>query len=279
MSATHEHCEVIYREQIRDDLIYLRCHAPNIAANAIPGQFVHIRAGAGEIPILRRPYSLYDADQDTIDLLIAVVGRGSAAIAAAEVGNSLDIIGPLGNGFPAKPPNVPVSIIAGGVGIAPLHFLWRRWTALDCQSNLILGATTKAAIPLPKDSPLWQTAQIATDDGSYGFAGTVVDQFEKSIGGNNQVFGSKNLVYICGSVPMIHALMPVLTLHRISGMVSIEQIMGCGVGACQGCAVPSADGATTRYKLTCLDGPVFNLDDINLEQLTNLSSKKVLDEL
>ena len=166
MSVAFEHCEVIYREQIRDDLIYMRCQAPTIASDAIPGQFVHIRAGSGELPILRRPFSLYDAEQDTIDLLVAVVGRGSATIAATKVGNSLDVIGPLGNGFPPKPPNAPVTMIAGGVGIAPLHFLWRRWTALDCQPNFLLGATTKTAIPLPKDSPLWKIAQISTDDGS-----------------------------------------------------------------------------------------------------------------
>ena len=86
MSPIIQQCEVTYREQIRDDLVLLRCYAPGISQTAIPGQFVHVRAGSGNLTILRRPYSLFDANGETVDILVAVEGRGSAIIAASPVG-------------------------------------------------------------------------------------------------------------------------------------------------------------------------------------------------
>lgn len=266
-----EQCNVVDREQIHKDLIYLRCHAPAIARDALPGQFVHIRAGSGNLPILRRPYSIFDADSDHIDLLVAIVGRGSTLIADTPVGETIDMMGPLGNGFPAKPPEFPVIMIAGGVGVAPLHFLWNRWRSLGFRGEFLLGAAAKDDIPLPKNSPLRDSADIATEDGSLGFHGTVVEQFEDLFVRNNHAFKTNGMVYVCGPVPMIRALMPVLSLHRLHGLVSIEQTMGCGVGACQGCAVAKSHGNSSEYLLTCLDGPVFRFEDIDLDYLTDHS--------
>jgi len=263
-----EQCEVIHREQIQEDIIFQRLYAPVISKNAIPGQFVHIRASSGELPILRRPYSLFDVGKDSIDLLVAVVGRGSALIASTPVGKTLDILGPLGNGFPEQPGKVSPIFIAGGVGVAPLHFLWRYWDSQGIHSEFLLGANSKSRIPLPKDSPLRKKAQIATDDGSSGFHGTVVQLFQDIINQNSRSWNHLGTVFVYGPVPMIRALVPILTLHRLSGLVSLEQTMGCGVGACQGCAVVTSNHASSEYLLTCQDGPVFRIDDINLDYLT-----------
>jgi len=274
MPKTLEQCEIIHREQIQADIIFLRLYAPIISKNAVPGQFVHIRANSGELPILRRPYSMFDVGKDTIDLLIAVVGRGSVLIANTQVGQTLDILGPLGNGFPEQPGNYPPIFIAGGVGVAPLHFLWRHWDSQGIHSEFLLGASSKSRIPLPKDSPLRKKAQIATDDGSSGFHGTVVQLFQDIISQNSRSWNHLGTVFVCGPVPMIRALVPVLTLHRLSGLVSLEQTMGCGVGACQGCAVVTSNHAASEYLLTCQDGPVFRIDDINLDYLTDHTHKR-----
>jgi dihydroorotate dehydrogenase electron transfer subunit len=269
MAKTLEQCEVIHREQIQEDLVFLHCYAPNISKSAIPGQFVHIRPSSGELPILRRPYSLFDVRKEAIELLVAVVGRGSAMIANTQVGQTLDMLGPLGNGFPDAPATLPPIYIAGGVGIAPLHFLWRHWNSKEIQGEFLLGASTKSRIPLPKDSPLWKKARIATDDGSYGFHGTVVQLFQNIIDQNNRSWNQLGMVFVCGPVPMIRSLVPILTLNRLSGMVSLEQTMGCGVGACQGCAVATANHMDSDYLLTCQDGPVFKIEDVNLDYLTD----------
>jgi dihydroorotate dehydrogenase electron transfer subunit len=270
-----EQCEVVEREQIQENLVYLRCKAPGIAQNATPGQFVHVRAGSGNLPILRRPYSLFDVNGDSVDLLVAVVGRGSAIIANTKPGEDLDIIGPLGNGFPVEPPDGSVIMIAGGVGVAPLHFLWRQWEPLGLRGKFLLGADSQASIPLPQKSPLRKAAKIATEDGSFGFHGTVVEQFEELIGSNNQLFEQLGMVYVCGPISMIRTLVPVLSLHRLHGLVSVEQTMGCGVGACHGCAVAKSNSAPPQYLLTCLDGPVFKFEDIDVDYLTEHPKRKV----
>jgi len=259
--------EIIYREQVKDNLVFLRCLAPRIAENALPGQFVHVRAGSGSLPILRRPYSLFDVDGDAVDLLVAIVGRGSAIIAASQVGDKVDLIGPLGNGFPPHPPETPVMMITGGVGVAPMHFLWHRWQPSEFHGKFLLGASTKTAIPLPKTSPLREIAVISTDDGTLGYHGTVVELLQEMIEKSTVTEDEGALIYACGPVPMIRALMPVLIRHNFRGLVSIEQTMGCGIGACQGCAVATAKDKPSPYLLTCLDGPVFRFEDLDLERL------------
>jgi len=267
MSPELEKGEITYREQIRDDLVFLRCLAPRFSGNALPGQFVHVRAGSGNLPILRRPYSLFDADGDSVDLLVAIVGRGSAIIAESQVGEKLDLMGPLGNGFPPHPPETPVVMIAGGVGVAPMHFLWRRWQPLGFQNKFLLGASTKAAIPLPKKSPLREIAAISTDDGTLGYHGTVIELLLNRIENGAVGEDKDSLIYACGPVPMIRALVPLLIQHNLHGLISVEQTMGCGIGACQGCAVARSNDKPSPYLLTCLDGPVFRFEDLDLAQL------------
>jgi dihydroorotate dehydrogenase electron transfer subunit len=180
-------------------------------------------------------------------------------------------MGPLGNGFPQEPPDFPATLIAGGVGVVPLHFLWRRWQTQGVQGEFMLGASTESAVPLPKNSPLWKKGKLATEDGSLGFHGTVVQLFEGLVGQNSRSWNHLGSVFVCGPVPMIRALVPVLTLHRLQGFVSIEQVMGCGVGACQGCAVVTSNQTSSQYALACLDGPVFRLEDISIECLIDHS--------
>jgi dihydroorotate dehydrogenase electron transfer subunit len=273
MSPVLQQCEVTYRERIRDDLVLLRCYAPGISQAANPGQFVHVRVGSGNLTILRRPYSLFDAEGETVDILVAVVGKGSAIIAASQVGEKLDMMGPLGNGFPHDPPDIPVWMIAGGVGLAPLNFLWRRWQPRGLDGEFLLGAATKGDLPLPKKSPLWNDCILSTDDGSLGFHGTVVSLLEHRIAMKLGGKDSGELVYVCGPVSMIRALAPVLIRHNLQGLVSIEQTMGCGIGACQGCAVAKSASESSEYVLTCLDGPVFKLDDIDIEHLPEHSHR------
>ncbi|MCL6611237.1 MAG: dihydroorotate dehydrogenase electron transfer subunit [Peptococcaceae bacterium] len=235
-------------------------NAPEIASRAAPGQFLHLRCGDGQDPILRRPLSIHFADRGRVYILYRIAGRGTSRLALMARGDIVDVMGPLGRGFTLPAPGERVAVVGGGIGAAPLFFLLKKIGKIYGKKKdmvrVFLGASTLAMVPgAAQIRKMGFPLDIAADDGSGDFKGTVVDMFRKE---------AKNLaldrVYACGPPPMIRALAGAVGPDP-AVEVSVEERMGCGVGACLSCAckVRAGEGEGFGYARVCTDGPVFDL--------------------
>jgi len=227
---------------------------------ALPGQFAMVRIHADTDPLLRRPIRLCAVTPTGIELLFKIRGTGTECMSSWNVGHSVDIIGPLGNGFTPPPPQTPVSLIAGGIGIAPL-ICFARWLLSnrpDCDVRMYLGTQTSADIDafipfIPDGCKL----QLATEDGSRGKHGFATDMFAADAA--SQTAG---MVYGCGPMPMLKALADLTRNTNQQCQISLEAHMACGIGACLGCTVPSHSADNPTPLRVCADGPVFDARQI-----------------
>jgi dihydroorotate dehydrogenase electron transfer subunit len=235
-------------------LIWLE--SPQIASLAQPGQFVMVRCG--ENTLLRRPLSFHSVVMDRFALLFTVVGRGTQWLSQRQAGDSLDILGPLGNGFSIYPASHNVLLVAGGIGLAPLGFLEATALSQGCSVKLLEGAGTAdqllPAMLLPHAEKVWPAA--TTLDGSAGEKGPVTILVPPLADWADQVFA-------CGPLPMYKTMAQMAELKDRQVQVSLEVVMGCGHGVCYGCTIRTKQG----LKQVCKDGPVFDLNDIIWEEM------------
>jgi dihydroorotate dehydrogenase electron transfer subunit len=237
-------------------LIWLDC--PPIASPARPGQFVMVRCGEGLEFQLRRPLSIHQLDGKRFALLFNVVGRGTRWLSQRQAGDSLDLLGPLGNGYSINPGSHNLLLVAGGIGIAPLVFLAQQALNRGCLATLLLGAPTASQLYpqylLPPEVKLITT----TEDGTEGKKGMITDLLPDFIGGADQIFA-------CGPISMYQTMAAQKQKFPITKPVhiSLEVRMGCGLGVCYGCTVKTKNG----LKQVCKDGPIFDLGDIIWEEL------------
>jgi len=231
-------------------------HPPSASA-VNPGQFFQLAVGAAHT-ILRRPYSAAwsDATRGNIGFIFNVVGAGSAWLSARDESDELDLLGPLGSGFELDGQR-PAVCIAGGLGVAVFPGLVQALVARGRKVTVLQGARTATQL-LPADRFPGAETRMATDDGSQGHHGSVVDLL---IG-----FSSPE-VFACGPTPMLKAMIGLAQRHEIplsSIQVALETPMGCGVGTCLGCAAPRREGG---YFLTCQDGPCVRGDRIDWDRM------------
>jgi len=257
MVEFQEKCRVASIDQLASDVYRLTVHAPLIAAAAYPGQFVMLRVADRYDPLLRRPFSIHQQSSDgTLGLLFKTIGKGTDILAGVAVGDSLDLIGPLGRGFDLTCER-PVCIIGGGMGIAPLYFLARQLLLSDRQperDHVLLGARNREELALLVDDliDLGYPVQTATDDGSMGQHGFIPDLLDA-------VLPDVSRVYTCGPHPMMKIIVEKCRQADVSCQVSLETHVACGLGACLGCTVLRADG---NYVHVCRQGPVFYGGDV-----------------
>lgn len=233
-------------------LIWLDC--TTLTPEAKPGQFVMVRCGDGEKFQLRRPFSIHQIDGKRLALLFNVVGRGTHWLSQRQAGDSLDLLGPLGNGYTIYPNSKKLLLVAGGIGVAPLVFLAQKAVKQGCSITLLLGAPTTAQLYPKNLLPPKVKLITATEDGTSGKRGMVTNLLPDYIDGADQVFA-------CGPVSMyktMNALSEQLPQLK-SAQISLEVRMGCGLGVCYGCTVKTKNG----LRQVCKDGPVFDLDDIS----------------
>ena len=231
--------------------------SPEIARQATPGQFVMLKVGPAQEPLLRRPFSIHKAGGSVIEILYEAVGKGTEILAKRKAGEYIDVIGPLGNGFScrlsAKSKHKPV-LVAGGMGVAPLFFLAQKLK--NYKGLVLIGARTKKQILCEKE---FQKAgfdvKIATDDGSAGFRGRVTDLLEDLLRAPSHELAA---IYACGPRPMLKEISRLASKYKISSQISLEEHMACGIGACLGCAVSTKEG----FKRVCKEGPVFKAQEI-----------------
>jgi dihydroorotate dehydrogenase electron transfer subunit len=237
-------------------LLKLRSHA--LAAAARPGQFVMLKTGEGQEHLLRRPISLHNAVDDELHLLFAVVGSGTDWLARCQTGQTLDILGPCGNGFTINPDSRRLVLAAGGMGIAPLVYLARQAAAAGKQVKLLVGARTADLLLPAKTIPSTVEYLAATQDGSRGLKGLGTELLAANSAWADQIF-------ICGPLPMFQTIArdSANLLSAKPAQVSLEVRMGCGFGLCYSCTVKTSTG----LKQVCHDGPVFDFNQVDWEWL------------
>jgi dihydroorotate dehydrogenase electron transfer subunit len=247
-------------EPIMGDSSILTLTAPdNMAALVRAGQFVDIlcRLDSSSDPLLRRPYSIYEADaaNGTMSVLVRPFGRGSAWLCDRKVGSKLDLLGPLGNTFSIAPNSTNLLMVAGGVGAAPLVMLSDEAVSKGLSVTYLMGAADESGLLPASALPGQVEYVVATDDGSRGHVGFVTDLTPNYARWADQVFA-------CGPEPMFRSLRNSLGPHRIGGkpkvQLSVERTMACGLGACLGCVVETKQGMQT----SCIQGPVYDMDDL-----------------
>ncbi|MGI6343631.1 MAG: dihydroorotate dehydrogenase electron transfer subunit [Bacillota bacterium] len=257
MQRKHLGC-IALNEKLTTNTGLLRVAAPDLAADAWPGQFVQLRVTESYQPLLRTPLSIHDCDpaQGMVDLLYAIVGESTRLLSQLQPGAELDMLGPLGNGFDLNAcPERTAWLVAGGIGIAPLLYLARQLAAQQRPLHLFFGARcAEALVRLEAFQQLGAALHLATDDGSCGQRGTVLDLLESA-----PQPSPPTEIFACGPQPMLRALQSFARERQIAAQLSLEAYMACGVGACLGCAVPRPEGG---YLHVCSDGPVFRIGEV-----------------
>jgi dihydroorotate dehydrogenase electron transfer subunit len=239
-----------------DNQIYLlKIHCSEIANTIKPGQFVNLRVSESIYPLLRRPFSVCDVEGDFFYIMFNVLGEGTKTLANKHYRDDLDILGPLGNGFNYQGEYDTAVIVAGGLGSAPFPYLIRKIGNTKRILSFAGGRSSGNVITHGMNNIL-----TATDDGSLGFKGNVVELLNENL----ELLKSKSIkVFGCGPNEMLRALSRFCIKNDFNCEISTECAMACGFGICQGCPIESTKDKD-KYLLVCKDGPVFNAKDIVL---------------
>jgi dihydroorotate dehydrogenase electron transfer subunit len=259
--------EVTANRPLSADYNVLALAAPAIAASASPGQFVMIRAGRSHDPLLRRPFSVFEVLRDDrgrptgITLLNKRIGVSTGLVYTARPGQLLDCLGPLGRPFSIVDPPTEAWMIAGGVGLAPFATLAMALQARNVTSVLFYGARTAGELfYLDAFRDLGVEVVLTTEDGSLGERGRVVTPLERRLA--TRAAAAPVMVYACGPESMLAVTAKLAGRYGRPCQVSVERIMGCGLGGCYSCVVPMRSGEGFHYVRSCIAGPVLAGDQV-----------------
>jgi dihydroorotate dehydrogenase electron transfer subunit len=259
---------VISNIEVMPETRLMWLEAPGIAETARPGQFVMV--GCGGHTLLPRPFSVHRVDGNQLALLFSVVGKGTARLSELKKGETVDIFGPLGNGYTLNPESKNILLVAGGLGIAPLYFLAVAAAGEGRKVTVISGARScDYLLPVTPPQRLFDGGMhpanfnvvCATDDGSEGFKGLVTQLIPHYLEHTDQVFA-------CGPMAMYRSMAQMPELKGKDVQLSLEIMMGCGVGVCYGCTIKTKNG----LKQVCKDGPVFEMGEVEWGEVNGLSS-------
>ncbi|MCF8010838.1 MAG: dihydroorotate dehydrogenase electron transfer subunit [Clostridiales bacterium] len=248
--------DIIEKKQIKPCYGLLKLYAPELAAGAKPGQFLHVKCSGTMDPLLRRPISIHAVQRSgkTISMLYRKAGRGTSMLDSLD---KLDVMGPLGHGFNMSCSGTPL-VVGGGIGAAPLYFLLQELSGMQMQVDVFIGASSSEHLLAVEDiKALGHCVRTATDDGSAGYRGPVTDTCLPYLNKDVQVFA-------CGPVPMLKKLAGDMEENKAAGQFSLEEKMGCGVGACLSCVCKTYQEKEKEYTYSrvCVDGPVFSAGEV-----------------
>jgi len=253
-------------EELWPAAFLLGVRAPQIAVPARPGQYVMLRCGEGHQFTLRRPLSVHrvSENRDELAFLFSAAGAGTEWLSRRRRGDALDLFGPLGKGFDIRPRSRNLLLVAGGMGIAPLVFLSGEAVSAGLSVELLMGCATAAGAYPRGLLPSGVRLRITTEDCSLGEGGMATDLLPASLPTADQIFA-------CGPLAMYRSMAGMgRQFGGRSVQVSVETVLGCGVGACLGCSIETRQGR----KLVCKDGPVFELKDILWDKIVEPSRRK-----
>jgi len=260
--------EVIANRPLSSDYNVLALAAPQIAATVAPGQFVMIKASASADPLLRRPFSVFEivrdgrGDPTGITILSKRIGASTSAIYDAAVGQRMACLGPLGRPFSVVDPPAEAWMIAGGVGLAPFATLTESLRARGVTTTLFYGARRAHELfHLDFFRAHGVTLVLTTEDGSAGEKGRVVAPLDRALGSRSA--SAPVMLYACGPEGMLAATARTAMTHARPCQVSVERIMGCGLGGCYSCVVPMrSETGGFHHVRSCIAGPVLAADQI-----------------
>ncbi len=259
---------VLANRPLSSDYNVLALAAPAIAAIATPGQFVMVKAGTGLDPLLRRPFSVFEILRDArgeatgITILSKRIGPSTSLIYNAREGQHVDCLGPLGRPFTIVAPPTHACMVAGGVGLAPFATLAQTLRARGVTSTLFYGARSAAELfYLDFFRDLGVELVLTTEDGSQGERGRIVAPLDRRLAAMPTSAGA--MIYACGPEGMMAATAKTAMKYNRPCEVSVERVMGCGLGGCYSCVVPmrGADGVVHNVR-SCIAGPVLPGDQI-----------------
>lgn len=242
-------CVITKKEKLKENVFDFTVKFPNAAAKVCPGQFLHILCGGDAY--LRRPISICEVNNDELRFIFQEKGVGTSELAKYNEGDTVDVLGPLGNGFETDEKYECVALAGGGIGIFPLLELTKRYGK---KAIVMLGFRTAADVMMVEEFKKYtDNVLIATNDGSLGYHGFVTGIL-KDVLSDKKI----DMVYTCGPTPMMKAVAETAAEASVDARVSLEERMGCGIGACVTCTCKVAG----KKKRVCKDGPVFNASEV-----------------
>lgn len=257
--AVNVKTEIIDKQILKDDIIKLKINSKEIADIAKPGNFLEIRVSDNIEPLLRRPISIYSIDKEngTLEFIFQIKGKGTKILAQKNIGEKIDVIGPLGFGTFDVRPYKKVAILGGGIGAFPLYELAKQ---LQSDITTYLGFRNKDYVLLEDEfKNVSNNVVITTDDGSYANSGFAINYLE-----NDCIKEKPDIIFACGPLPMLRAVKKFSEENDIICQISLEEKMGCGIGACLGCAVKVIKDGTEKYGHVCKQGPVFFANEVEI---------------
>ncbi|MEE9442749.1 MAG: dihydroorotate dehydrogenase electron transfer subunit [candidate division Zixibacteria bacterium] len=261
-------CRVVSNRKLNSSGAYFKIAVEGfkLSKRILPGQFVHVKVDPGNDPYFRRAFSVADFDKATgrLDIIYKIVGKGTSILGNMRKGDSLDLIGPLGNHFNKPGKNKNLVMVAGGVGLPPLLFYCRYLLNSGYPSKNIMflygGRTNNELVELASLRRLGVEFIPCTDDGSYGFHGLITEALKAKL---PELDTNKTMLFGCGPEPMLEALQNLAIQHGYKGQLSLEAPMPCGIGVCLGCIKERLD-RPKKYVRVCYDGPVFNIGEVKI---------------
>ncbi|MCM3717225.1 dihydroorotate dehydrogenase electron transfer subunit [Fictibacillus phosphorivorans] len=244
--------------EIARNIFEMKLTGPGTATMTVPGQFLHVSVGNNTSKLLRRPLSICDVDleREEVTLLYRAQGEGTKQLSQKHTGETVDVLGPLGNGFSTESSEdrKKALLIGGGIGVPPLYYLGKKLKDKGIQVTFILGfQSLEASFYIEQFQEIGETI-VTTVDGSLGLKGFVTDAMDQPI-------SDEPLIYSVGPAVMLKAVEQ--KAQGLNGFISLEERMGCGVGACFACVCPT-ETRQSGYVKICSDGPVFKMGEVVL---------------
>lgn len=262
MTLCNETAPILVNEEAGCKIWLMTVRAPEIAATARPGQFVHVKIPGMEGHILRRPLGIYAADREAgaVDMMYQVLGFGTEHMTELAAGDAVEMIGPIGRGWQVPEGCKRALVVAGGVGSAPLYPLVEELVARGVAVTSVLGASTIDALVAREryGAALGCEPACSTDDGTYGRAGFCTPLVEEALASAAAEGAPYDYVACCGPEPLMRIVAGMADAAGVFCEISMERRMACGVGACLSCVVDTTDGK----RRACVDGPVFPASEV-----------------
>ncbi len=253
MAKRIDFLEIIDNKSVNSDIFILKLLSASELPEMKPGQFMQVKIDGSPETFLRRPFSVHDVDykQKTLKLLVQIAGKGTERLSLVKKGEKLNIIYPLGNSFTLPRIGMKSLLIGGGCGIAPLLFLGKYLRSNNYELDTLLGFRNSARVIEYEEYKKLGRVFLTTEDGSGGEKGYVTDHTMLNSAKYDKVF-------CCGPEIMMKTVASWCSSRQIQCEVSLEHLMGCGIGACLCCVVDTVRGNLC----SCIDGPIFNINDL-----------------
>jgi dihydroorotate dehydrogenase electron transfer subunit len=247
---------VVENKQVINNHFLITLHPLEKIKKPKPGNFFMLSVGSGLDPLLKRPLSIHRLVDGSFQHLYRLVGKGTDILSKRRPGDTLEILGPLGNSFPAPKANENIILVAGGLGIASVFSIAEKYSKR--KPVFFYGAKTiNEVLCVDELRSIGIDPVLSSDDGTIGKKGNIVNVLKKYLGQHSSLI-THSAIYACGPGPMLKSISALSEKHKIRGYIALEQNMACGLGTCLSCVVSTTAG----YKRVCKEGPVFPVQEI-----------------